>query len=489
MEIIKNNKGGSKLCVEGYLYTKKSSNSTRIHWECSQRNAFSCKGCALTDLEVKQLLSVTEHSHDPDPNKVKAAKVKNTIKTVALTNRVRPAHIVADAICQQPIEVRCAIGRLDSLKRNVRRLQKGALPKDPTSLRELEHISGEWKTTGAPEYQDFLIYDNGPESTERIIVFATNQALEHLARSTIWFMDGTFATAPRLFQQLYIIRVPLGLSAVTCVYAFLSAKSQSAYEELLRAILDKCDYLGFNPDPTNVMTDFERAMINAISTVLGPHVSSRGCFYHLTQSTWRKVQSLGLTTAYRSDDRVKHFCGMLDGLAFLPIDEVANGMDYLMENIPDVEGLEGLVDYFSSTYVFGTCRSIQPPAFPDGIIPPVCMRRIPPLFPPQLWNVHQATIDDEDRTNNLCESWNFAFHELVGHDHPTIWKAIESIRKDQALVATALIKDSRGEPPRKRVKRATKEHQQRLKNLCLDYVNERKTLEEFLNGVGHSIRW
>ncbi|KAG7171975.1 putative Inosine-5'-monophosphate dehydrogenase 1b-like 7 [Homarus americanus] len=221
----------------------------------------------LRDLEVRQLLSVTEHSHDPDPNKVKAAKAKNIIKLAALTNRSRPAHIVTDATCQQP---RCAIGRLDSVKCNVRRLQKRTLPKDPTSLRELEHIS----------------------------------------------------------------------------------------------------------------------------------------------------------------------------------DEVGNGMDYLLENIPDVERLEGLVDYFSSTYVFGTCRRFQPPALPGGVLPPLCIRRIPPLFPPQLWNVHQATTDGEDCTNNLCENWNFAFHEFVGHDQ------------------------------------LTTQPSQRLKNLCLDYVNERKTLKEFLNGVG-----
>ena len=84
-------------------------------------------------------------------------------------------------------------------------------------------------------------------------------------------------------------------------------------------------------------------------------------------------------------------------------------------------------------------------------------------------------------------SWNFSFHELVGDDHPTIWKAIQNIRKDQALVSAALIKDSRGEPPRKRVKRATREHQQRLKNLCRDYVNEKKTMEEFLNDIRQSI--
>ena len=76
MKVIKDNKGGSKLCGEG----EKSSNSTSIPWECSQRNAFSCKCCVYTDLEVKQLLSVTEHSHDPDRSKVKAAKVEKKQK-------------------------------------------------------------------------------------------------------------------------------------------------------------------------------------------------------------------------------------------------------------------------------------------------------------------------------------------------------------------------------------------------------------------------
>ena len=188
---------------------------------------------------------------------------------------------------------------------------------------------------------------------------------------------------------------------------------------------------------------------------------------YLTQSTWRKVQSLGLTTAYRSDDRVRYFCGMLDGLALLPIDEVAIGIGYLIENIADVEGLEDLVDYFSSTYVFGTHRRIQPPALPDGIIPPAHMRKIPPLFPPYLWNVHQATIDNESRTNNLCETWNFSFHERVGYDHPTIWKTIQTIRKDQALVSAALIKDSRGKPPRKRVnKGASTAFEESVSRLC-----------------------
>ena len=57
-----------------------------------------------------------------------------------------------------------------------------------------------------------------------LLVFASDAALTQLAQSDTWHMDGTFDSAPYIFQQLYVIRVPLGESAVSCVYAFLSSK-------------------------------------------------------------------------------------------------------------------------------------------------------------------------------------------------------------------------------------------------------------------------
>ncbi|KAH3741657.1 hypothetical protein DPMN_048382 [Dreissena polymorpha] len=45
---------------------------------------------------------------------------------------------------------------------------------------------------------------------------------------------------------------------------------------------------------------------------------------------------------------------MLDGLAFLPVADVKEGMQVLQESIPD--GLESLFEYFDSTYVNGTYR-------------------------------------------------------------------------------------------------------------------------------------
>ena len=171
-----------------------------------------------------------------------------------------------------------------------------------------------------------------------------------------------------------------GESAVTCVYAFLSCKTQEIYEELLHAVVDACERVaGFSPDPSSVIVDFEQAVMKAIPSVLGEHVSARGCFYHLTQSTWRKVQELGLSLDYKEDKDIKLFCGMLDGLAFLPLDKVTEGMLVIRNCIPikSHDKLQELVDYFDTTYVSGPFRRVQlPPARSDTVAAPVRLRRL-----------------------------------------------------------------------------------------------------------------
>ena len=67
---------------------------------------------------------------------------------------------------------------------------------------------------------------------------------------------------------------------------------------------------------------------------------------------------------------------MSHGLTFLPEDDIAEGMVFISENIPD--GLESLLD---STYVSGTYRQIQPPQHPNKSSPPLSMCHRPPTYP------------------------------------------------------------------------------------------------------------
>eukprot|EP00102_Acyrthosiphon_pisum_P022961 XP_016660171.1 PREDICTED: uncharacterized protein LOC107883837 [Acyrthosiphon pisum] len=102
---------------------------------------------------------------------------------------------------------------------------------------------------------------------------------------------------------------------------------------MLTIILKKCEEQHLFPDPVVVHdVDFERAVITAITHVLEQHVHIQGCFYHLTQSTYRKVQELGLQTQYREDQNLIAFYRKMDGLAFLPVGDVKDGMAYLKKH-------------------------------------------------------------------------------------------------------------------------------------------------------------
>ena len=97
-------------------------------------------------------------------------------------------------------------------------------------------------------------------------------------------------------------------------------------------------------------------------------------------------------------------------------------------------------------------------------------------------------MTDEHRTNNVCESWNNGFKHLVGHNHPSIWTAIDCLKKDSAIVETDYVQFHQGVQPAKRQRRKVVNHQTRLKTLCQQLVEGQKTIDLFLCAVGECIR-
>ena len=245
MEFITNHKGGLKLCFEGYMYTKRCSSSNQIQWQCPQRAAFKCNGSLYTSLENQNPHATKPHTHEPDVKAVKVAKAKTAMKQQAKKSREKPGQILSTH------------------------------PKEPDSLSELE-IEGEWSETSTG--QRFLVHDSGKESSQRVIVFASNEGIRQLAMKGEWYMDGTFNTAPKLFNQLYVIRARLGQSAVTCAYALLTGKSQELYEEMLQAISRAAEELGFTLDPESVHLHSEGPVINAVKNTFGSRVNTKAAF-------------------------------------------------------------------------------------------------------------------------------------------------------------------------------------------------------------------
>jgi len=67
-----------------------------------------------------------------------------------------------------------------------------------------------------------------------------------------------------------------------------------------------------------------------------------------------------------------------------------------------------LVEYFERTYI-GAYRRVGNGQSETRIK----LRKTSPNFPPSVWNVRDATLNNGDRTNNICEGWNNRFSNLV----------------------------------------------------------------------------
>ena len=74
-------------------------------------------------------------------------------------------------------------------------------------------------------------------------------------------------------------------------------------------------------NPKTFLINYEQAARCAIEDIF-PNVTVKGCFYHLSQNIYHKVQSEGLQGKYQTEaDFALKIC-MLPALAFTPPDSV-----------------------------------------------------------------------------------------------------------------------------------------------------------------------
>ena len=176
---------------------------------------------------------------------------------------------------------------------------------------------------------------------------------------------------------------------------------------------------------------------------------------------------------------------MLDGLAFFPVDDISAAMVYLKIVVPG--GLDPLVNYIDGTYVSGSYCHVQIP-LQQGVDSTV----VSPALAHQDCFLHLCGTCmmqqyEKSRTNNSCEGWNNAFSQLVGHAHQTIWRATDSLLKDCAIVprmiaATVMLRNDRGEHPKKWILQQTTYLQDRLPGWQKDHF-----LDTNWNRAQHSV--
>lgn len=281
-------RGNSKfLKIGGFLFCKyrTEKDKKKVYWRCRE-NSNGCKASATTNFDSDEILSepCNEHNHEKQNEEIFRLKKVATLKEKVKTEHRQPVKRLFDEAfeSEDPGEVPASCSFV-GMKTTLYRSRRTLVPVLPTQLGNIV-LEGEWTQT--LDQKPFLLANDGEEN--KILVFSTDQNLEILSASDQIFMDGTFAVSPALFTQLYTIQVLFYGQMLPVLFALLPNKSQATYTRLFQIASRLCHERSMPFHPTIIQTDFEQAVLQACRIVF-PQSSLRGCFFHFSQSIWRKV--------------------------------------------------------------------------------------------------------------------------------------------------------------------------------------------------------
>ena len=246
---VKNARGCVSLCCDGAVFGRYKGNVMR----CSDRR---CKGRIAVDNvnDIHRWSYVVNHSivHEPDlikrylnkRSRVEYIKQRD-LRFVPRKLRIREVHRLDQFVTH------CAASRF--VDRNTPR------PQNPMTLQDIDLDDPLMK---------FLL---DRSDNNNAMIFGVPALVKKMALTDVLFMDGTFSTCCKLYAQLYIIHIKDVGTYRPVLFCLLPNKKQTTYEWLfgrIELIVKKqyeTEVTVFDRDVV-VKTDFERAVVGALST-------------------------------------------------------------------------------------------------------------------------------------------------------------------------------------------------------------------------------
>ena len=108
--------------------------------------------------------------------------------------------------------------------------------------------------------------------------------------------------------------------------------------------------------PEFIVTDYESGVIPAVRTVFFGS-EQVGCWFHYSQCIYRKIQDIGLSREYSSNEIIQNVSRKLFSLPFLPPNEIVRGFQDYENQLQTIflvyPSLESLFNYVRNFWIFG----------------------------------------------------------------------------------------------------------------------------------------
>ncbi|CAF3074723.1 unnamed protein product [Rotaria sp. Silwood2] len=280
------------------------------------------------------------------------------------------------------------------------------------------------------------------------LTYARRKMTPILPDSCIFYIPDSYRTTlPDLF---FIAGFP-------CAFCILPNRKKYTYLEMFKELKNLATQLNRTFEPARILTDYEPSIIRAISAEF-PNTTHSGCYFHLTQAIYRRVQNLGLAKNYIEDIDIRTCVRKLMALALLPLDKVQLAFDDLRTNLSQntTQTLYQLLLYFDNQWMKNTLLA--------------------------LWNVHGYS----HRTNNICEGFHNRLNQRLQRSHPNIWSFIKCLQSEEAKFRHTLLQINAGAQGRSKTA-ATTAIQQRINTLNECYTNNEIDLNALLDGLSLTV--
>jgi hypothetical protein len=398
-QILKSNKGGNKLLVDGYSHVTNFRNEKIISWRCCIR---SCKGKCKTDKDITTLIAKSDHSCSSQMKDDEIDAENKFNKMVDSNILVKPSQILTKF--HGTISSSTTLPSDEKLRDKISYRKRKLFGSSSESnnremvMPKLTNVDG----------RSFLLHED-----KNFIILGTLENLKRLFGNPTWMADGTFSLAPTNFNQIFIISGKIYNRWIPLIYVLMTARTVLQYQTVFNALISVAIDNSIDvPDAPSLILDFEKASSQAFLSEFPKGIVHR-CYFHYRNTILKNLKKKGVYQNYLNDEHFKNMVMTIAVLPFLPLDEVLSTFLDITDNCPSYS--TPFFKYVDATFIRGKC-----------------IRHIPrlnksiygnPKYQLSEWNLFTRFGSEIETTTNVQESIN---HRLscCNHNgsHPSLFK-------------------------------------------------------------------